>query len=494
MKKEVILGCDIGTGSCKVTACYSTGEIINEVHSYYSVTQPHPGYSEQDPEIIVNAVMDCLRRIMLSLPEAPAAVGFSSAMHSLMLVDAKGNPLTNLIVWEDNRSFEIAGKLRNTIAGKRIYEKTGTPVHSMSPLCKIRWFRENRKELFEKAAKFIGIKEFLWYRMFNVYEIDISVGSATGMMDILTLDWNKESLDFCEITASKLSKIVPTTFIRTNPPELFLKETNMPSDMKYCIGASDGCLANFGSGIDTPEKAALTIGTSGAVRITTQSPVISDETMIFNYLLDKDIFVCGGPVNNGGNVLLWLFKTFLKKDNPGTEDFDNLETGLSFIPPSSDGLICIPWLLGERAPVWDEKASGLWLGIKGYHSEFHFFRAALEGICFTLRMIVESIETVSEPVTTLYVSGGFIRSSQWVQMMADITQKKLIISEKADASTVGAIRWTMKSLGIKYTAASDSEEKIIMPDTDNAEKLNRQYNIFRKLYKNNAEQMHELSR
>lgn len=494
MDKDIFLGCDIGTGSCKILATRSDGEVVKQVQSYYSPTHSEAGFAEEAPEIIFKAFIECLKRILPKLPKAPIAMGFSSAMHSLMPMDADNKPMTNLIVWEDNRSYQIAEELRKEDLGKQIYEKTGTPIHSMSPLCKIRWFHDHKSDLFARVNKFIGIKEYLWYRMFGVYEVDISIASAMGMMDINSLQWNEDSLQFSKVKPSQLSELKNTTFIRENPLKEFLDLSGLPANMKYCIGASDGCLANYGSGIHSADKAALTIGTSGAVRITSSKPIISSETMIFNYLLDKNVFICGGPVNNGGNVLLWLFKTFLKKEEPTAEDFDNLEKGLAFIPAGSGGLVCIPWFLGERAPVWDEKASGIWLGIKSYHTEFHFFRAALEGVCFTLRMILESMEKVSGNISTLYISGGFTRSPQWVQMMADITHKIVVISEGADASALGAILWTMKSLGMNPdTSAIAADEKIIVPNSADAEVLDRQYQIFRELYKNNATQMHELS-
>lgn len=492
MSNEIILGCDIGTGSCKVTACHPDGSPVQEVHSYYTTLHPQPGYMEQDPEVIKTAVVDCIRRILPLLPSSPIAMGFSSAMHSLMLVGDDDKPLTNLIVWEDNRSSDIAEELRSSDTGKMLYEKTGTPIHSMSPLCKIRWFREHQSELFQQAKKFIGIKEFLWHWMFGEYEVDISIASATGMMNTTSLTWEEQSLRFCETSESKLSGLVSTSFIRTNPCEAFVKSTGLPAAMKYCIGASDGCLANYSSGIDGPGKAALTIGTSGAVRITSGKPVINKDVMIFNYLLDKDIFICGGPVNNGGNVLLWLFRTFLKKDKPAPADFDELEKALADIPAGTNGLVCIPWFLGERAPVWDERASGVWMGVRNYHTMYHFFRAAVEGVCFTLRTILETIEEQSTRIDSLSVSGGFTRSPAWLQMMADITHKNIVISERSDASALGAILWTARAIGFSAGSAGRKDEMVVHPNPSVFDVLDKQYEVFSGSYRTMAPQMHVL--
>lgn len=492
MEEKIFLGCDIGTGSCKMLAWRPSGVIIKEAQSFYEVHHPQDGFSEQDPETIRNAFVECAQKVMHDLPANPAAIGFSSCMHSLIPVDDACKPLYPMITWEDNRSYDIAEKLRKSEAGKRLYTDTGTPIHSMSPLCKIIWFRENKPDLFKNTAKFIGIKEYLWYWMFGEFEVDQSIASATGLFNIRRLTWDAEALQHCRIEGDRLSRPVQTTFSRSEPAPNFLVETGLPPDLIFCIGASDGCMANAGSRIDSPGKAAVTIGTSGAVRVTCHEPIVDYESMIFNYLLDEKTFVSGGPVNNGGNTLHWVFKEFLGIHDPRAQDYSSFESSISLIPPGCDGLLCLPWFYGERAPVWDEKASGIWLGVTYKHTKFHLMRAVMEGVCYTLRMIMEQIEKKSEPIVELFVSGGFIRSPQWVQMLADITQKKVVINELADASSIGAAMWAMKAAGMGQDYLKMEKEKIILPQKDFSAVLNRQFRIFSQLYQLTKKQMHLL--
>lgn len=490
MQKEIIVGCDVGTGSCKAIAMDVSGEIVAESQHYYNVLHPQPRFSEQDPQIIWNAFEKCITEICKK--SKPTAISLSSCMHSLILMDAEGNALTPLITWEDSRSHKIASNLRAFSKGKKIYKQTGTPVHSMSPLCKIAWFKKNRKKIFSKTAYFIGIKEFLWYRLFGVFQVDYSVASATGLFNIHELVWNKPSLQFCGVDENRLPQLVPTTFIRNDASKTFLSKTGLEEGTKFCIGASDGCLANVGSGIDSKYKAAVTIGTSGAVRINSPVAIEDYNSMIFNYVLDKKTFVCGGPANNGGNVLQWLLKTFLNNDDPKPGDYDTVSKKIGEIAAGSDGIICLPYLFGERAPVWDENASAIWFGVKASHTKYHFIRAALEGICFGLNSILENIEKSAFEIKTLHVSGGFIHSESWVQMLCDITGKKMILNENGDASSIGAARWAMKALKMKSVPLNKQDEEIITPNPANNALYQKYFKSYKRLYKLNREEMHRL--
>ncbi len=492
--EQYVIGVDIGTGSAKAVAVNKNGKPIAASQIFYKTISRQPGYSEQDPEIIWKAFAGCIREIVSKTNQVPLAVSFSSAMHSLLVVNDKNIAITPLITWEDTRSEKIAEDLRNSPEAKSIYTATGTPIHSMTPLCKIKWMKENEKEIFEQAFKFISIKEFIWYRLFNKYEIDYSLASATGLFNIENFKWNKPSLDFCNIDASHLSVPVPTHFARNdlNPGMAVL--LNVPENTSFCIGASDGCLANLGSDAINPGTAALTIGTSGAVRIASPAPLINYSAMIFNYVLDDSTFISGGPVNNGGNVLKWMFKTFLNNLSPTNNDYKNIFEQIERIPPGSEGLIFLPYLHGERAPIWDEKASGVFFGIRSLHTNAHFFRAALEGICFALNNILEIIETSSSAIKQLNVSGGFVHSQIWMHILADISNKKICLVQTEDASSIGAALLGMKALKIieDYSSVDENINSSILPDNGHLPVYKKLYELFKSLYAPLEQPMHTL--
>src|SRR5690606_15854765 len=241
-----IIGIDIGTGSTKAVAVSHSGETIASTRVPYPTLNAIPGRSEQDPEVIWQAFVRSLSEIVTQTKQQPLAVSLSCAMHSLIPVDKSGKALHPVITWADNRSASVASRLISSPSGKRLYEETGTPLHAMSPLCKIIWLRENDPELFSRTARFISIKEFIWFRLFNVFEVDYSIASASGLFNINTLRWHEYALEVAGITNERLSIPVNTDHtitgaIQTNElPEIL---RNVP----FVIGSSDGCLANKGS-------------------------------------------------------------------------------------------------------------------------------------------------------------------------------------------------------------------------------------------------------
>ena len=493
MKHSYILGTDIGTGSTKTVAVDVSGKVLCSSQKYYPTQSPKPGYSEQDPNEVFTALVQSIKETVLKMGSAPEALSLSSAMHGLIAVDEICSPLTNLILWSDSRSHAIADSIKNSTQGKSIYEATGTPVHSMSPLSKIIWLKEEMPGVFQKTHKFISIKEYIWYQLFEEFEIDHSIASATGLFNIEDLHWNEESLTLADITKEQLSQPVPTNYIRKDIDEEMASLLGIPVSTPFCIGASDGCLANLGTNSLDVGTAAITIGTSGAVRVARASPLKNYTGMCFNYLLDETIFICGGPVNNGGSAVQWLLKNFLLQEGKD-EDYDLLFHRIENVHAGSDGLIFLPYIYGERAPVWDEESCGVFFGIKSHHTRDHFSRAVLEGVCFALKDVLCNVEASDQPVNQINASGGFIQSPVWVQLLADVTGKKICIQQTEDASAIGAAWLCLKAMNVitSYNSLSQKDGTIIHPQKQAGDVYEKNYTVFKRLYPALKTSMHLL--
>jgi gluconokinase len=475
-----VAGIDIGTGSVKAVAVDLTGRPIDACNEYYEFNAPNPGYHEQEPEQIFLAFKKVLHGLIDKLGQQPLGIGLSSAMHSIMPVDDTGYALAPMITWADTRSSNIAERLRWSKEGGEIYLATGTPIHAMSPLCKLIWIKENDPTLFAKAYKFISIKEYIWYQLFKEYKVDHSIASCTGLYNIHELFWNEKSLQLAGISELHLSQPVETNY--TKPYEgnmLPFLEMGIP----ITIGASDGCLANLGSAAHQAGTVAITIGTSGAARVANAKPIMDISSMPFSYILDKETYVCGGPINNGGIALQWWMK------NSAQSVFDELDyehalSEIARIPPGCEGLIFLPYLTGERAPIWDSESCGVFFGMRLVHTNAHFLRAVLEGICFAMNDVLYNISKQLS-FTSIHVSGGFVKSPQWLQMLADITGKSLILVQPEDASASGAALMAMKATGLieKYPELDRASAEIIKPDPENERHYSRYFPFFQQLYK-----------
>ncbi|OKS86070.1 gluconokinase [Mucilaginibacter polytrichastri] len=490
--KEYILGIDIGTGSTKGVALNLDGVVMASSQHHYPIYQPHPNFSEQDPEMIWQAFVKCIQNIVGQLGDAPVAVSLSSAMHSLIPVNEKGIPLSQMITWADVRSEEIAERIRSSAEGEAIYRQTGTPIHPMSPLCKLIWLRENQNELFEETHKFISIKGYIWHRLFNQFETDYSIASATGLFDIKNLCWSEAACRLAGIRINQLADTFNTTYVRKGLNDESATLLGIPQITPFVIGASDGCCANIGSYVTDPGTAALTIGTSGAVRITGPEPVYNYKAMTFNYLLNEHTYVSGGAVNNGGIAVDWLLKKFLNQTELNAGSYDALFNAIETIKAGSDGLIFLPYLYGERAPIWDANSSGAYLNIQPQHDQNHFLRAALEGICYALNDVIRALEDTSVEIKQINISGGFITSSTWMQLLADITGKKLMVLQLEDASAIGAIFLAINALWPAKALPVIEEPALITPNAENHKLYAQTFPLYKKLYEDLKGTMHLL--
>lgn len=495
--QNYFVGIDLGTGSTKAVAVNTSGKTIATAQSYYPTSNPKPSYSEQNPELIWRAFLNCISKIITNLKQTPTAISFSSAMHSIMPVDEKGNALADAMLWSDSRSADVALRIRNSADGEEIYRHTGTAIYAMSPLCKIIWLRENDDTLFKKAHKFISIKEYIWFKLFGAFEVDHSIASAMGMFDILDLKWYDKACALAGVDGTRLS-----TPVGTNQKRYLASADILPgigTDTAFVIGASDGCCANLGGNAVHEGVGALTIGTSGAVRVGSKIPVYNYEAMTFNYLLKASTFICGGAVNNGGAAVDWLLKSFLKLETVTDETYRQLFKAIDTVKPGSDGLVFLPYLYAERAPIWDAKSSGAFININFKHQQQHFLRAALEGICFALNDVLNAVEQPEKPIEEIVVSGGFISSATWVQLLADITGKKLVLLQSGDSSAIGAIYLAMEALGVDIEGVVSNEAAdriVISPNAEANAVYSKIFPVYKKLYsdiKSSVHQLHDLS-
>ncbi|SKA16854.1 gluconate kinase, FGGY family [Chitinophaga eiseniae] len=473
-----IIGADIGTSSAKTIGLrLQNGAVAGVFQQAYATRYPQPGYAEQDPLLLLDAVKKGIREVVSRAGHPPAAISFSSAMHSIMAADGDGQALTPLILWADNRSEPQALALRDTEAGKRLYRQTGTPVHAMSPLCKLRWLREQQPALFARAAIFPGIKEYIIHHFFGRYYSDHSIASATGLFDIAGLQWSREALDYAGITAAQLPEPVPATF--RLPPLLpaVAAELGIPADTPFIIGGSDGCLAQLGSHALDPGHATVTIGTSGAVRMASSRPQTDAHGRLFTYLLTDDVYITGGATNNGGALLQWLVRDFLRMPltalQPLVDEALQTDTG---------PLLCLPYLLGERAPIWNSHATAAFVGIQPGHTAAHFMRAMLEGICFALLSIRQALTETAGPVRRISVSGGFTATPGWIQLLADVFGQEMTLDQQNDASAMGAIILAANVLQLPFGAWEGTPAMIFSPDKEKYEGYQQKYGRFLRLY------------
>lgn len=453
--KEYLLGVDIGTTSTKAVLFNKQGKVKSQHAVEYPLHTPVPGAAEQDIKEILNAVKTSIKeaiKLGQITKDQLMLVSFSSAMHSLIAIDEEGKALTNSITWADQRSEPWAKKLKQEWGGHDIYLRTGTPIHPMSPLAKIIWLKNDYPEIFEKADKFISIKEYVFYHLFGEYAVDHSIASATGLLNLKALDWDEGALEVAGITRDRLSPLVPTTHKMVGLPEEVAKELGINCDVPFIVGANDGVLSNLGVNAIEQGVVALTIGTSGAIRTVTDRPVTDPKGRIFCYALTENHWVIGGPVNNGGMVLRWLRDEICHEEveeakRLGVDAYDLITEKITKVQPGADGLIFHPYLAGERAPLWNANARGSFFGLGMHHKKEHMMRAVLEGINLNIYTVLLALEEIIGVPDKIHATGGFAKSAVWRQMLSDVFNQEVLIPESVESSCLGAVVLGLYALG-----------------------------------------------
>jgi gluconokinase len=460
----VVIGIDIGTTSAKATAFDADGDETARHEASYPLLEPEHGQAVQEPAVVVHAVLEVTRGALAGARAAGldvAGLSFSGAMHSLVALDAHGAPLTPLLTWADTRAAEQALRLQRE--SPQLHLRTGTPLHPMSPLTKLVWFREHEPELFARAHRWCGIKELVLLRLCDAFVTDHSVASGTGLMNLETLDYDDEALEVAGVRREQLPALVPSTDVLDLSP-VAARELGGEA-LPAVAGAGDGPLANLGVGAVQPGVAACSIGTSGALRLIVEHPLVDRERRVFCYALTPGRWAVGGAINNGGVVLQWVQEA-LAPELAAHSEAELLDVA-AHAPPGSEALIMLPYLLGERAPHWSPVPRGAYVGLTRAHRREHLVRAALEGVCQQLALVLQSLRDAGSAVREVRATGGFARSRLWRQMLCDVLGLPIGFPKGREGSGFGAALLGMEALGlgsIDRAAQLIRIDEVLQPD------------------------------
>lgn len=487
---ECVITIELGTNAARVVAFDRKGTVIGSAKGSYPTFHTQPDHSEQDPEQMFITMLYVLKNLLNDkvYPQGykVVCVSFSSSMHSLLSIDENGVPLGYSITWADNRGKNEAQNLNSSPLGRKLYQATGTPIHPMSPLIKIAWLKNNDHERFNQTNKFLSIKSYIIQQLTGECLMDYSLASATGLLNIHTLNWEPEALVYAGITEEKLPKLVPVFYSDIKLRKAYQNSLGLSANTKIIVGSSDGCMATLGAGVWEEGKATITIEDSGAVRIMGKKVLQDDKQRFFNYILTKDYFISGGPTNNGGVIFEWFANQFgdFKKAFDIEHSMEKLISEAAKVPPGAEGLLFLPYLLGERAPIWNASARGAYFGLNIKHEQKHMLRATLEGILYEIYSIGKTLQE-HRTINSLSINGSFAVIPFCAQMIADIYNKPVHISQNEDTIALGTFLLSAIEMGI-YKNIDDAAHsvdltKAYQPNLQNHEIYSKYFAIFENL-------------
>ncbi|PXX98519.1 FGGY-family carbohydrate kinase [Halomonas sp. LBP4] len=457
---ETVIGIDIGTQSTKAVVIDHHGRILAEHSQGYRVDTPRPLWAEQWPDVWWEAVLRCLRTCLDAPgidPRGVKGVCVSSLYGgSGIPVDAEIRPLHPCLIWMDRRAEAQVQWVKEHVDMARLEAVTGNGVDSYYGFTKMMWLKAERPDVWERTRYLLPPNSYINYRLSGEIAIDhSSAGNIGGIYDLTARAWSTEMLDALDLDRDKL----PTRLVESGAtvggllPAL-ADSLGLCANIPVVAGGVDAAMATLAAGATRPGNHVAMIGTSMCWGVINQSVEPGQGLISMPHVLNsgRDLYTFGGALTAGASVS-WFVDTLCGEDRVAAGEhgsaYDQLEPPARELPPGADGLLFLPYLMGERSPVWDAQASAGFIGLSLYHRRHHLYRAVLEGVTFALRHNMEAGKRQGVPLDShLIVVGGATRSDLWMQIIADVTRMPVYTYRENVEAALGAALLAGQATGL----------------------------------------------
>jgi gluconokinase len=445
---KFILALDIGTSSVRAALYDDAGNVLQRtmVKNERSLTATDDGGAEIDADEAFDQVVAAIDEVLLKAEKIKGEIGHvaaSSFWHSLVGVDAKGKATTKVYGWADTRSRDYAATLRKKFDETTIHNRTGARFHSSFWPAKLLWLRTTFPDVWKKTARWLSLSDFIAFRLFGEAATSVSMASGTGIFDQRKCEWDDKLLQYLKLPRTKLPSITESDTITYSLKLNFAKRWPRLKSSQWFPAIGDGAANNIGAGCVTKNKAALMIGTSGAMRVAYKGdPPDNIPDGLWCYRIDRQTVIMGGALSDGGGLYRWL------KDNLRLLADDNItEAEIAKREPNGHGLVFLPFLAGERSTGYHEAATGSIIGLRTATDTIDIVQAALESIAYRFAEIFDQLNDVCS-IREIIASGGALRESPvWTQIIADVLGRNMSLPDTREASSRGAVLLALATIG-----------------------------------------------
>lgn len=444
---EYILAHDLGTSGNKATLFSVDGQLIGSRTYAYEVYYDQPLYAEQDADSWWRAVCLSTKELMEAYAVAAEdvkAVSFSGQMMGCLPVDREGRALRRSIIWADQRAQKEAAILGEKIDDQKFYQIVGHRNTASYGIQKAMWLKANEPEIYENTYKFLNAKDYMAFKLTGKFYTDCSDANSMTCFDLAARQWSEEIVAASGVDYDKLPEIVESIQYIGNVTEQAAKETGLSTATKVIMGAGDGVAANVGAGSVEPGKAYCCMGTSAWVAATSEKPVLDANRRIVCWAhAVPGMYSPNGTMQYAGGSYKWMKEVICHEEirmaeEKGCSPYDIINEKIASCEPGADGLLFLPYLMGERAPRWNPDAKGVFFGLTASTSREQILRSVLEGIVMNLGICLDILRQQT-PVEELLLIGGAARSSQWQKAIADIFRVPVLVPQYLEeANSMGA--------------------------------------------------------
>jgi gluconokinase len=485
--KPILLALDIGSSGIRAAFFDDQGCEIDGASVRVGYGPGATDFSTFDAETLLERVAQAIDALFAISPPSPVRIeliAISCFWHSLVGVDVTGHATTPVLGWADARARAEVYQLRSEFDEATTHAHTGCRFHPSYWPAKLRRLRNEEPQVFRRTKSWLSFADYLTFHFFGKTATSVSMASGTGLLNQRTCNWDRELLEAAGITLDSLPVIAhPHQSFRNLTPAYEMRWPQL-TDARLFPAIVDGAANSIGSGCQTTERVTLMIGTSGAMRVCFMGdPPGRLPPELWCYRADRDRIVIGGALSDGGGLYCWLKESLLP-----AEDSAVIESELNVAPPDAHGLTILPFWAGERSTNWNPDAYGAILGQSLKTNGIEILRATMEAIAYRFALIARALEPFA-PHATLIASGRALHSSPtWVQILADVLGRRVMLSELSEASMRGAALLALEAAGKIETIEEFSMpvETVFEPNlahqTVYQQGLERQERIYKKLF------------
>ena len=494
--QKLLLGIDIGTSACKVAVFDEDGKVVTSTTRAYDIHYVKDGWVEQDPDQWWDCVADAIKSTITENGIDPLyikGIGIDGQSWSAIPIDMSGNVLANTPIWMDTRAGEICTRLKAEVGEDAIFTLCGNPMEPMYTTPKILWFKDNMPEVYKSTYKVLQSNSFIVYRLTNIISQDMSQGYGVHCFDMRKGKWD---LDMCQMLGLDI-KMLPDRIYQCHEVVGGISKeaadvTGLKIDTPVVAGGLDAACGTLGAGVIYPGQAQEQGGQAGGMSICLEE-YKADKRLILGYHVVPGKWLLQGGTVGGGGVIRWFEKEFCefertKAKQSNNNSFDEMNHEASEINEGSDGVVFLPYMAGERSPIWDKNAKGVFYGLDFAKKRAHMIRACFEGVAFSLKHNIDVAEQAGAYVGTLHATGGSANSLLWTQIKADVTGKQMVVPSSDTSATMGAAMLAGVGVGI-YKDFEDAVKRCVKvvrkhkPTADNQIYM-KNYRVYLELYKN----------
>ncbi len=484
--RTLLLGVDIGTSSCKTALFDPEGKVVAQGGSEYPVSYPRKGWAEQDPAQWWEGVCRAVREMISDNgidPAEIAGIGTDGQSWSAIALDREGNVLCPTPIWTDTRSEEICRETEDRLTAEKLFGLCGNPAKPGYTWPKILWYRKHRPEVFEKTEKILQSNSYIVYRMTGEITQDLSQGYGLACFDMRKGCWDEEMCEALGIPRRMLPEIVPCHQIVGKLTVDAAKQMGLREGIPVAAGGLDAACGTLGAGVVSPGQTQEQGGQAGGMSICIDQ-YAADPRLILGFHVVPGRWLLQGGTTGGGGALKWLRETMCPELS-----FAEMSALAETAEPGSGGVTFLPYMAGERSPIWDPKACGVFFGLNFGVTRAQMIRACMEGVAYSLRHNLETAAEAGARAGGLRAMGGSANSRIWTQIKADVTGCGIEVPGSDTATTLGAAMLAGVGTGVWQGFEEAARQTIRVnrtyePDPAVKEIYDRGYETYRKLYGN----------